>query len=245
VNLRSKKILYVNGCSHTAGAEIEGEEIGWNTPYNSRWCYGGQIAYKYKLEYVNDAKPGSSNDRIFRTTIDWISRYQGDTKDLFCIIGWATNRRLEFFYRDTWIQWVVNSDRRSFESFRKREFLNLHKYIVMYLTESKGCFIKKINQVISLSSLFTQYKIDYVMLHGNYEIQGGDYFKRYDVENLKKLFPFSNFYEPYSGFIRKYLLDKKYKKYFSKGMHAKKYLHTLYSKELDEYISSNINSFWE
>tara|TARA_R110000803_G_C11989103_1_gene321690 strand:- start:72 stop:992 length:921 start_codon:yes stop_codon:yes gene_type:complete len=63
------KTLLVNGCSHTAGSEIEYAYQG--SCYHKAWPKHLGDLMKVK-EVVNIAHPGASNDTIFRTTQDWI-----------------------------------------------------------------------------------------------------------------------------------------------------------------------------
>jgi len=63
------KILLVNGCSHTAGSEME--YVYQPNCYHKAWPKHLGDLLKTK-EVVNIAQPGASNDTIFRTTQDWI-----------------------------------------------------------------------------------------------------------------------------------------------------------------------------
>ena len=60
-----KKVLYVNGCSHTHGTEtaMDGRlDLTWPNLLTNYLNY----------ELINDSKKGASNDHIFRTTIEHI-----------------------------------------------------------------------------------------------------------------------------------------------------------------------------
>lgn len=59
------KVLYVNGCSHTAGTELSMEgrlDLTWPN----------LLAEHLEFDLVNDSDLGASNDRIFRTTVEYI-----------------------------------------------------------------------------------------------------------------------------------------------------------------------------
>jgi hypothetical protein len=85
-------ILYVNGCSHTAGAE--GVDTG------SRWC--DHVAYDLDLTMACEAQIASSNARIMRTTREWLrNRKDGQ---VFVILQWSTWEREEWWYHDRWYQ---------------------------------------------------------------------------------------------------------------------------------------------
>ena len=75
LSFRKKKYdfehILINGCSHTAGSEIEGSGIGEGN-YNRDNCFGAQLARKLGVVYTNLALPGASNDYINRTTSMWM-----------------------------------------------------------------------------------------------------------------------------------------------------------------------------
>ena len=79
-------ILYANGDSHTYGFSVNPGSPNFVN------ILAKQINYKE----VNHATPGASNDKILRTTLDWL---KNNTPD-FVVIGWATWEREE---------WVINN----------------------------------------------------------------------------------------------------------------------------------------
>ena len=106
-------IVYVNGDSHSAGAEAanafcflsDDPAIAWNHydltqtaagrvphPDNVKVSYGQKIADYYNATLVCAAESGSSNQRILRTTYDYLEN--NPNPDLI-IIGWATWEREE------------------------------------------------------------------------------------------------------------------------------------------------------
>jgi len=96
-------IVYVNGDSHSAGAEAVNtfcfadddpryRELGRRPhPDNLAVSYGQILANKFNAELVCDAESGSSNTRILRTTYQYL---KNNTPDLV-VIGWATWEREE------------------------------------------------------------------------------------------------------------------------------------------------------
>jgi hypothetical protein len=77
-------ILYVNGDSHSAGAELDDPAQAWPRLLTSR----------LGLRLVNNAKQGGSNPRILRTASNFIA--QANLKDIFVIIGWTSWEREEW-----------------------------------------------------------------------------------------------------------------------------------------------------
>ena len=64
-----KRILYVNGCSHSCGAEISyAGSMRESKDLELYWA--GQMAKRFNLIHYNDATSGTGNDAIVSTTID-------------------------------------------------------------------------------------------------------------------------------------------------------------------------------
>jgi hypothetical protein len=116
-------ILYVNGDSHSAGAEAvntfcfaEDDPLYYGLgrrphPDNERVSYGCELANMMGAILQCDAESASSNHRIIRTTWDHIQGVQGMPvqKPDYIVIGWSTWERKEFHDRETGITWQVNA----------------------------------------------------------------------------------------------------------------------------------------
>ena len=108
-------ILYINGDSHSAGAEAvnnfcfaEDDSLYYSLgriphPDNERVSYGCNIANKLNAILHCDAESASSNSRIIRTTRDYLKTHKPD----IIIIGWSTWEREEWFHDGIW--WQVNA----------------------------------------------------------------------------------------------------------------------------------------
>jgi hypothetical protein len=83
--------MYVNGDSHTA--QVYGEEGVTAAEI---------LAKKYHCNYINEAFPGGSNQRIIRTTIEKLPSL--DPATTLIIIGWSSFERTEWYYNDQWHQ---------------------------------------------------------------------------------------------------------------------------------------------
>ena len=109
-------ILYINGCSHTAAAEAAVPhafaEDDWNYqhlgrrphPDNFRHSWATQVSQKLNLPLECDAESAASNDRIIRTTRDWINTNTDKLADTVMIIQWTTWEREEWLHDGTWYQ---------------------------------------------------------------------------------------------------------------------------------------------
>lgn len=76
--------LYVNGCSHSTGTDVSLPNIEDAYPY--------LLDEKYGISTVTEAQPGSSNDRIIRSTITHIAKNPHYTH---AIIQWSGQDRFE------------------------------------------------------------------------------------------------------------------------------------------------------
>ena len=109
-------ILYVNGDSHSAGAEAVNsycfavdDPMYWALgrrphPDNERVSYGCEIANRIGAVLHCDAESASSNSRIIRTTEHYL-KY--NPKPDLVIIGWSTWEREEWLHDD--VYWQVNA----------------------------------------------------------------------------------------------------------------------------------------
>ena len=101
-------ILYVNGDSHTAAAEAvnsyafaEDDSKYWHMerrphPDNLAVSWGRLLADRLKANFYCDAESASSNDRIMRTTKQWIQTHEKDLYRTFVVIQWSTWEREEW-----------------------------------------------------------------------------------------------------------------------------------------------------
>jgi hypothetical protein len=103
-------ILYVNGDSHSAGAEAvndhafaEDDSLYWGLgrqphPDNLRASYGCELANLMGAILECDAESAASNDRIFRTTWNHLQGVQNMpvSRPDYIVIGWTTWEREEW-----------------------------------------------------------------------------------------------------------------------------------------------------
>ena len=105
-------ILYVNGDSHTAGAEAVNSHswamddpdlfhLGRSPhPDNLAVSWGKVLSQPLRASFYCDAQAGGSNARILRTTRDWLHNTPVN-QDLLIIIQWSTWEREE---------WLINGE---------------------------------------------------------------------------------------------------------------------------------------
>jgi hypothetical protein len=124
--------LYVNGCSWTAGNELDEDPIfveqlakrgmtlhpaenhgvvnvkdsndnivGVAAEFWNEFTWAKNLADKLNLTLVNDSTGGGSNDRIVRTTIDYVRNLTPEQRNsTLIIIGWTLSIRNEICVKD-------------------------------------------------------------------------------------------------------------------------------------------------
>jgi hypothetical protein len=109
-------ILYVNGDSHTAGAEAVNphafaEDDGKLAhlgrlphPANLAVSWGKQVSVALRAGFHCDAESASSNTRILRTTRQWLSGNGKNHPGRLIIIQWSTWEREEWLHNGIYYQ---------------------------------------------------------------------------------------------------------------------------------------------
>ena len=121
--------LYVNGCSWSAGDEINTDEkfndyliknnlkisiennwnilnnsnniVGYASDYFNMFNWGGILKKKLNIQkYINNSLGGGSNERIFRETLNFVIDHPEEKrKNLLIIIGWTCADRSEIYFK--------------------------------------------------------------------------------------------------------------------------------------------------
>jgi hypothetical protein len=109
-------ILYVNGDSHTAGAEAVNsyafaeddsrlQHLGRIPhPDNLAASWGKLLSLSLKSGLRCDAESAGSNYRIIRTTNQWLTNCKYNSAEQLLIIQWSTWEREEWLYNGTYYQ---------------------------------------------------------------------------------------------------------------------------------------------
>lgn len=109
-------ILYVNGDSHTAAAEAvnnhsfaEDDGNFWHLrrrphPDNLAVSWGKLLSERLKAMFHCDAESASSNDRIIRTTKEYIESNKKTLDRTLMVIQWSTWEREEWIIDDEYYQ---------------------------------------------------------------------------------------------------------------------------------------------
>ena len=109
-------IVYVNGDSHTAGAEaINSHAFAEDDsqyfylgraphPDNLQVTWGKLLSLALRTGFHCAAESGSSNARIIRTTRKWLAEADRSKSELLVVIQWSTWEREEWLYEGVYYQ---------------------------------------------------------------------------------------------------------------------------------------------
>lgn len=112
-------LLYINGDSHAAGAEAlvvhswamddpNLYHLGQRPhPDNESVSFGAKLSELLQVQRINHSMSGCGNQRIRRTTRDWIQQNPDQLSQTFMLIQWSTWEREEWWYQDQY--WQVNA----------------------------------------------------------------------------------------------------------------------------------------
>tara|TARA_Y100000389_G_C17416312_1_gene493914 strand:+ start:868 stop:1605 length:738 start_codon:yes stop_codon:yes gene_type:complete len=162
-------LLVSNGCSHTAGAELEYPQQG--DCYSKAWPK--HLADSLGYDHINLSMSGASVARIIRTTYEFIYEWiclGKSTKDLLAVIMWPGIYRTEVYaeqlhnynFDNNWTPIIIGND----NHYKKRFSPSLYYYYKSWATNITGyqgsCdfYIA----VTNLQNLLHRYGIRYLFL---------------------------------------------------------------------------------
>jgi len=109
-------ILYVNGDSHTAGAEAVNSHAFAEDdpklyhlgrlphPENLQVTWGKLLSLALNAGFRCEAESASSNARILRTTRAWLAEQKNNLQNILVVIQWSTWEREEWLHNGTYYQ---------------------------------------------------------------------------------------------------------------------------------------------
>ena len=171
-------ILVANGCSHTAGAEME---------YPSqRRCYEKAwpryLAEKLGYDHVNLSDSGASGHRVVRTTMRYVLdqlKNKNNLQDHLFIINWPGAHRTELripqnvsvvekplFYDDDWLPIIIGNDESYSLSFSKR----LYNWYRLWVINSEPVKPRMdyLHEILLLQNFFMLHKIKFLFWSASY-----------------------------------------------------------------------------
>lgn len=165
--------LYVNGDSHTAAAEAVNQHAFAEDdqrfihmgraphPENSAVSWARQLGDVLKATVHNDAESASSNDRIMRTTRDWLRENRRWWPETLVVIQWSTWERAEWLIDGTWYQ-INASGQDHVPEHRRKEYRN-------WITQIDWgvCTQRWHGEIWRLHQWMSQHGIRHVFFNGN------------------------------------------------------------------------------
>jgi len=167
-----KKVLYVNGCSHSCGAEIS-YPGSHRTPEDLAGSWGGQLADRFGLVHYNDAISGQDNQAIVSTTIHSILKLldQYKPEEILIVIGWTGLERDHYIYENTRYRFVPGCQKLPFFNNWPEQVKNTFHNWVMGVDLKNGTHNKFALIYFSLVNFLKQYGIDYYCFNALHAIQ--------------------------------------------------------------------------
>lgn len=212
-------LLLANGCSHTAGAEIESPLQG--ECYSRAWPkkLANILGYKSK----NLAISGASDDRVSRTTIQYLGELKQkpyyDPSQIFVAIAWPGLYRTEIhqisqkeqgFWDNNWMPIVAGNDETYKQQCSSSSYAFYRAWVMRNnLTQET---IRFYSNVLLLQNILISNKIKYIFWNAGCNIPQDD--RGYLGEIYTKRFPF--------------LLDRE--RSFTELLHSSGFKHSEYAK---------------
>jgi len=162
-------ILIANGCSHTAGAEIEATLQG--ECYEKAWPK--KLADSLGYKSINLAVSGASDDRVVRTTIEYLGKLKKspnyNPSKVFVVISWPGLHRTEVyqtepdeagFWDDGWMPMVVGNEETYRQQCSKMAFIYYKAWVMRQ--NNHQATINFYSNVLLLQNILISNKIKYL-----------------------------------------------------------------------------------
>lgn len=243
-----KKIGLVAGCSHSAGAEIDGTE---DSAYNRINSFGSLLATKLGYEPLNIAISGSTNSGISRSILNWFTeQYDPTTMEVFVIIGWTESGRIEvpaqdrsgdYFSGNPSCQWYdsaansfyrINYGWEGHTAYEKQMIPTYQKFMVdnEIMLETWGA-----RDVLMTQYFLQSHNINYVMCSTMHMFTPGEHFTSYMVNLIDEKRYYKLKEEDDQTFYWKYK-NLGYENPKAKYWHHDEEPHRLYAEELYKFV---------
>lgn len=242
--------MLIAGCSHAAGAEIDGTD---DSIYNRKNSYGNLLSEKLNRQPINIASSGSTNSSITRSILEWFStNYDPEVMDVFVLVSWTESSRLELpVDREIFYSEMNNSS--DWKSKTEQNYLRINQgwaggdnwekellpgYQEFIAQNLELLEIISVNLVLQLQYFFKLQKVNYLMCNSMHmftpTIQLKFYLNLIDKSN------YINYIDNDKSFYWKYrnrgFLNSK-----AKYWHHDEIPHMLYAEELYRFIQNNPN----
>lgn len=232
-------ILYVNGDSHTAAAEaVNTFAFAEDDPgliYLGRLPHPDNLAVSWgkclsdiiKATFRCDAESAGSNDRIIRTTKQWLDSTLRDPSEMLMIIQWSTWERQEWLIDGTWFQ--VNASGTDYVPDEHRE--RYKRYVAD--VDWRKCTELAHARIWDFHQYLSERGIKHVFFNGN-----NDFSKINDDQKRDWGASYIGPYDPKMTY-NQWLLDNGYETVSPNSYHFGRDAHIFWAKFMLKYIVSN------
>lgn len=246
--MKKQNVMLVVGCSHSAGAEIDGNQ---DSEYNRKHSYGNLLANFLGYTAVNISSSGSTNSTIARSVLEWCrENYKPEDMNLFVLISWTESSRMEIPSIDpTWYEGAnLNADWTSKTSknflrinqgwaggdiYEKRTVPSYQRFIAQNLIYLE---IQSANLVLQLQYFLKMHSIDYLMCNTMHMFSEDKVLKFYlELIDESRYIDFRN---SENAFYWKYK-NKGFKNPKAKYWHHNEEPHKMYASELLDFLIKN------
>ena len=232
-------ILYVNGDSHTAAAEAVNahafaeDDDQYNFlgrlphPDNLSVSWGNRVATALKYGFKCDAESAASNQRIMRTTREWVKHYVRNPQDVLLIIQWSTWERQEWLIDNRYYQINasgVDSVPDSYQDAYKKYIADINW---------KECTRKAHNDIWEFHQELEQQNISHVFFNGNNHFESIETEQRHNW-GLSYVSPYNS-----SATYSQWLIDNGYETVAPDSWHFGQDAHGAWAKFMLQYIVNN------
>ena len=239
-----EKVLLVVGCSHAAGAEINGI---FESKYNREHSFGNVLANKLGYRPVNLGSSGATNATISRTVIEWIERfYNPTTMELFVLCAWTESTRIEVPVENP--VWYHEPD--TYSDYKSKTYHLFHR-LNLGINESDG-FPKELlkyqkfmtenqtflqiytaNLVLQIQYYLKSKNINYLMVNTMHMFDRNEYINFYlkQIDYKKYMNPLNN-----NSSFYWYYKNKGYENTKAEYWHHNEIPHNLYAEKMFNFL---------
>lgn len=250
----TQDVLLIAGCSHIAGAEINGAQ---DSVYNRQYSFGNALARKLGKIPVNIGHHSISNAGIARSVMTWIdNQLKSDYVNLSVLIAWTDSGRMELVrpyeidgekicraadWFDTTQNFVYNvnygtgrEDNNTYTNEEKEYFQMVQRFMVdnpLYLE------ISTITSILMLQNYLKLKGIEYLMCNSMYTVGEKETLLDYYIKHIDQS-RYYNFLNKDECFYWKYK-NLGYENPKAKYWHHNEVPHELFAEELYKFAGEN------
>ncbi len=247
-----KGYLLVAGCSHAAGAEIDGKNL--DSEFNRNNSFGNKLAEKMNRIPINIACNGATNSTILRSVMQWIEA-NNSVKDVFVLISWTESTRVEIPIEQQYTSdWEKVNNFSKFISPHNKHYVRLNlgwqglndweKEIIervrpVMVYHDLYMEINSANMALLLHLYLKSKNIKHLMVNSMFmfseDFRLSPYLDQIDKKNyFNMLNNEESFYTKYKNLGFENLNNNKY-------WHHSEKAHLLYANELFQHVNTHIN----